>query len=132
MKFTNVKRNYETFIRYFANNAISDIKMSTSTMIRVSEKTKIRLESLAKYGETHGDIVEMLLWCYSKGGYVHAGGDTTIGNRTVFPLFNAEEEETIRSRLKAKLYEKISKTVPEIKKEISEKEKQAEKIEEEG
>jgi hypothetical protein len=72
------------------------------TNIRVSKTAKKRLESILRYGETHNDGLEMLLWIMDKIGYGELGG--IVGNRTISPSFTPQEDDEIRGRLEARRY----------------------------
>ena len=95
---------------------MDSIKMVKTTTIRISDGVKIRLESLGKFGESHNDLIEMLLyhWAHPK----KMTGGIYGRSRTLYPQFSKEEEESIMQRLRSKLYEPIHITPKEIDKKL--------------
>jgi len=74
------------------------MKMSQkdTTLIRVSTKNKVRIESILRYGESIDFAMTLLLVSFAKPKF---GSGGAFGNRTVFPLFTESEMADIRNVL---------------------------------
>lgn len=70
--------------------------MAKTTTIRIDPKTKVRLESIGRYGEAHSKIIDILLFHFA---FPKKGAGGLYATRTILPAFSKEEVTAIEKHL---------------------------------